>query len=177
MPMRVTRSDIRRRIQRMDNQFRREALGVLSEYGNVRLNTFNAVVSDWDHKPRFNLNLVNKDDVIGFKVEATGQHANIWDYVNEGTGMAGGFRSTRYPIRPKRPGGRLKFRTGYRARTAPNAQFGVGDGSRTGDFVTTDLVLHPGIEPRDFTKKADEVQTEPFRQDIHNAFRRAVRRV
>lgn len=106
--------------------------------------------SDWKNKPSFSVVLtVTSPDTFEVIVKPDGSRAKIWKYIDLGTGLYGA-RGRSYIIQAKNPGGFLKFRTGYSARTAPIAQYGVGTGTANGAWVQKRMVIHPGIKSRKF---------------------------
>lgn len=115
--------------------------------GNAMRDYYRQVVADWSNEPDWRV-LGSWQGVarLLLTVETIGDFADIWQYVDLGTDP--------HIIRPKVPGGKLHFRAGYSARTAPVAQFAVGSGRATGQHVSKDFVLHPGNEPREFTTEA-----------------------
>jgi hypothetical protein len=54
---------------------------------------------------------------------------------------------------PRRP---LRFKTGYVPKTTPGSPFSSGPGVAVGPWRSAKQVMHPGIEPRDFTGQAVE---------------------
>jgi hypothetical protein len=90
----------------------------------------------------------------------------IWQYVDKGTGsyVPGG---NAYWIFPRSPGGKLFFQGGYNAKTRPTAKANVGDGSRSGAWVTSEGVVHPGIKGRKFSETyRDRIVRPRFKQRI-----------
>lgn len=125
--------------------------------------SFARTVQTWKRKPAFKV-FPSKPISRGFRVVAVGPNADIYRYVSRGTKP--------HVIRPKGKanGGadRLRFQTGYTAKTKPG-RISAGSGGKFGPTVYHDEVMHPGIEARDFEgqirAKADErwqraVQTE-----------------
>ena len=100
------------------------------------------VVRDWSHKVDFDDTIV----VTRFRTELTikpkGRNVKIFGYVDKGT-------KGPYIIAAKNVP-RLKFRTGYSARTAPSAKYNQGSGQSFGSWVSTKTVIHPGIAARNF---------------------------
>lgn len=75
-----------------------------------------------------------------------------WEWISEGTGIHGPKKRT-YKIRPKKPGGRLRFGTPYTPATkaaggAGRPRFIAQQASVGGDIVYAKEVTHPGIAPR-----------------------------
>lgn len=107
------------------------------------------VVSDWQNKPSFDIQVTSSQKTTEYLLKASGRSKDIWTYIDLGTGTWGKNHAP-YPIYPKTPGGLLKFKTGYSAKTSPS--FGRGTGTASGPWVSTPFVLHPGIKSRNFMK-------------------------
>lgn len=176
MPSRVIRSNYRRELIRQTEVVKRELAQTAFGLGQELQQYKTDVVRTWKNKPRFVTVIDITDNRITVLVDTKGDAKDIWRYVDEGTGKAAGNRSDDYPIRPKAPGYPLRFQRGYNARTQPVAAYDVGDGSRSGDWVATYEVRHPGITPREFTKQARRNLQRTFRREIENAIRRGIRR-
>lgn len=101
-------------------------------------------VREWRNKPGFGETVYNGFDRIEFLVKPTGSAkvVRIFGYVDLGT--------KRHLIFPKIPGGMLKFRTGYSARTQPIAKYNQGSGQSFGSWVSKAYVNHPGNKARLF---------------------------
>lgn len=123
---------------------------MLLDTGQEFADKVKAAGSDWKIKPDASVEIsypgANITEVL---VKPSGSRAKIWKYIDLGTGLYGA-RGRSYVITPKTPGGYLKFRTGYSARTAPIAQYGVGTGTANGPWVQKRMVIHPGIKSRKF---------------------------
>lgn len=139
------------------------------EYGSERQRYFTQVVANWEGKPRFIVQVNRDGNVINLRVVAVGRHANKWYWVDRGTGQAAGNREDRYPIRPHGDYP-LRFQVGYSPYTEAPARHNAGDGSRFGDWVSTYLVEHPGIEPREFTQKIRRDQLRTVIPDVARKF-------
>lgn len=137
---------------------------------------FNDVVSSWKNKPRFIIHYATNDREITLEVYAVGNAADVWGWINRGTGKWGA-KGQPYPIRPKQPGYPLKFRGGYNPRTKPVAMYDVGNGKASGEWRSPMEVMHPGIEPRKFDEAAQENIKPYFRRRINNSIRREVRKI
>lgn len=101
-------------------------------------------VREWRNKPNFGETVYNGQDRIEFLIKPTGSRkvVQIFQYVDLGT--------KRHLIFPKLPGGMLKFRTGYSARTQPIAKYNVGTGQSFGSWASKAYVNHPGNKARLF---------------------------
>ena len=107
---------------------------------------YQRTTSTWGSRPRFE----SSYDYTATTATATvGTDNAIYGYVDRGTGLWGPKRA-KYPIVPKGPGYPLKFRSGYKAKTAPGV-IGSGGGGSFGPFVRAWGVMHPGIKTRGFT--------------------------
>jgi hypothetical protein len=84
--------------------------------------------------------------------------------------VSGGTRA--HPITPLKPGGLLRFRGRFRAKTRVRV-IGSRAGGASGPFVTAKRVAHPGTEPRDFDKVIAERRQTTFRKLTRNAVIRA----
>lgn len=179
MPSRRIGSTIRQNLIRLDHQLRREILDELNDAGDTMKREFKKVTSDWRHKPKFNTftEIGRKQIVLTVIPEKFGMAANIWRWVDAGTGRYGK-RKSAYPIRPKRtnPTQTLRFRTGYSPKTAPVAKYNQGTGSASGPWVSKKEVMHPGIKPRKFTITISNKLKPPLTVRIERAIARAIRR-
>jgi len=72
------------------------------------------------------------------------KRADIWMFLDEGT-------KGPYPIKPKKKGGKLRFSSGYKAGSKPNSVTTTASKS-FGETIYSDGVMHPGIQPRNWTK-------------------------
>jgi hypothetical protein len=75
---------------------------------------------------------------------ANSKRADIWGFLDKGT-------KGPYPIRPKKPGGKLRFASGYKAGSKPN-RVTTTQSASFGDTVYANQVMHPGIKARNWTK-------------------------
>lgn len=170
MPARKIKKNIR---QEMTRQFRLlidEAEAEMAIIGQELVADHEEAVADWEHKPQFSFTQRIAPDKISVEILVFGKYAKIWQYVDQGT------KPHEILPRPENPTQRLAFQTGYSAKTAPVAQFHVGTGARSGQWVSAKAVQHPGTKARKFTKTfSDDLQREMARR-IENAFRRAERR-
>lgn len=168
MPVRVVRSQLRQLLLRKDAEMRRELTVEMRAIGYELKAKHEQVVKDWKNKPVFKIGYSITPYRIFVRVFADGKNAKIWQYVNEGTKA--------HLIFPRVRGTKLKFRTGYEAKTAPVAKVNAGGGRSTGNWVATEGVSHPGTEARKFTETFDDELKQVFRRRIEAAIKRAVRR-
>jgi hypothetical protein len=171
---RIARASARVAILRQANLARAELANAMNEFGQLLLAKHEEAVRPWTEQPRFVMTTTFTPKLLVVHVEPTGPFAERWLWIDKGTGTYGPKRAP-YIIQAK-PGKRLIFQTGYSAKTEPIANANAGDGSRSGPWVSTQLVIHPGIRPRKFSEKFIEDLKPDFRRIMENAFRRALRR-
>jgi hypothetical protein len=101
----------------------------------------------------------------------------IWNWLDKGTGLWGP-RKAKYPIRPRRPGYPLRFRTGYVARTKPNSFQArlSGGGQATGPEARAMHVMHPGIKSRNWTPMLVDKTVEWFFERLPYELEREIKR-
>lgn len=135
---------------------------------------FRGAVSNWKNKPSFRAKLYAEISFYQVTVTPSGKGEKIFKYVDLGTGLWGKHHR-KYPI-PKIivPGKYLRFQTGYVAKTAPIARGNVGNGARFGNWVTKAQVMHPGIEPREFSRQFLEDLTPSLKQRLDVALKRSL---
>lgn len=162
-----------------DTALQAELLVELHDTGDTIEAEFDQVTTRWKHKPKFRklVSIGHNRLEVTVEPEKFGLANAIWRWVDMGTGKWGK-RKSPYPIRPKRTNtkGVLSFRTGYQPRTAPVAKFNVGMGRATGGWVSKKEVMHPGIEPREFTETVYKLIDKTFKRRIDRAIRRAILR-
>ena len=159
---------IRRRNAQLQDAMQAELEAMIVEAKAYHQNA----VRNWTKKPKWKVRTIRTRQELGAQLETTGDMREIFTYVNDGTGQ---YRPSGNPywIFPKRPGGKLAFQIGYDAKTRPTAKANVGTGRRSGDWIKTDAVLHPGIEGREFSKTYQQRVLEPnFKQRIVKRVRR-----
>ena len=100
-------------------------------------------VREWTHRVEFVEVMTLERTWIEAHIKPDGEAVKIFQYVDLGT-------KGPYIIAPKTPGGRLRFQTGYSARTQPIAKYNQGTGQSFGAWVQAKSVMHPGIDARKF---------------------------
>lgn len=124
------------------------------------------VVRDWSHKVDFDDTIV----VTKFRTELTikpkGRNVKIFGYVDKGT-------KGPYIITAKNAP-RLKFQTGYSARTAPTAKYNQGTGKSFGSWASPKTVIHPGIKPRKFIETFTDDLVPSLKDRIDSEVRKAL---
>lgn len=116
-------------------------------------------VSTWETKPRFTVKVSAREIEVRTDDE-------IWAYVDRGTKP--------HVIRPKRPGGMLRFRSGYAAKTRPGSIIS-GPGGASGPVVWAKEVQHPGTKARGFSRRLQAKWKEKYPRDMQKAINEAVR--
>lgn len=111
-------------------------------------------VGGWSSPLRFKANVEDKgngDIYLGaYQNKKTNKRAQIFDWVDKGTGLWGP-KKKKYKIRPKKKGGVLAFKTPYTAGSVPNSTTTAP--ARVGsNQVFAAEVTHPGIKSRNWTK-------------------------
>ena len=128
------------------------------------LKEFQAVVQNWEHKPKF----IAKRKGYDITVRPTGPNAKIWRYVNDGT-------------RPHKIKARnaptLRFKWGgpgsYVPKTKFWGQFGGPGVVRGGTWRSPKEVRHPGTKPREFDSRIANRMAPVLAQAIRDAISRA----
>lgn len=122
---------------------------------------YQATVRTWRRKPTFVK--INPRKLFGSIDAKVTTKDEIYFFVEEGTRP--------HMIRPKR-GGRLRFQTGYRAKTKPR-RLGSTPGGSFGPFVSSTGVLHPGTVAREFSKEIAKRRKKLLVSLTQRAFRRS----
>lgn len=128
---------------------------------------FKETVNGWSQKPDFGWAQTKSADEISIRVYPTGQYSEIWKLVNAG--------SPPHSIFPKKQGGVLAFRPGYRSATRPG-QLRSGRKYRSGPYRLARSVNHPGFEARKFTELIAQEFAENYAMDMQEAVTEVARR-
>lgn len=89
----------------------------------------------------------------------------IWGMLNEGTKP--------HRILPKKPNGKLRFRTGYASKTTPGV-LGSNSGGASGGSVFARGVNHPGTSPRSWDETAKDKYDDLLGKIVQRAIDAAV---
>jgi len=160
-------------VKKIGKQLGRTLKETLEEIGTNAKAYYLREIANWDGKPVFVVQVVDNPATLDLTVRATGDMRDIWYWVDEGTGLHGEKRRA-YPITAVNAPA-LRFKTGYSAKSAPIARGNVGDGSRSGNWVSKRTVMHPGIRGRKFadTYFQDEIDVIVIiNQSIQDGIRR-----
>lgn len=140
-----------------------------NQVGPALVKSHQLVVANWTHKPDFESKTQIRSDVIITTVYPTGENAQIYLYVDQGTKP--------HEIKPVRAK-LLRFTTGYQPKTlAKPARTVGGGGTATGDQVFAKIVHHPGTEAREFSQTIAEDIKPSYSNFINNAFKKIARAV
>lgn len=123
------------------------------------------VVQDWETDVAFTGTIVSESDRIVLTVGPTGDGADIYKFVDQGTRP--------HTITPK-SAPRLAFQAGtYIPKTKPIGQIVSGGGQvQGGELVFAKQVNHPGTKARQFSETiAEDIGTD-FQREAENAFQR-----
>jgi len=126
---------------------------------------FEETTKTWDHEVEFkeHTHLAMSDLVMSVEVETDDE---IYGYVSNGTRP--------HPIVPKKQGGTLVFKTGYKAKTTPR-QIGSGSGGSFGPTVFAKAVKHPGTKARRFPTTIWKKRLPEFYAAMWTAWRKAIK--
>lgn len=122
---------------------------------------FQQTVKTWKRKPTFEMVVAVGPKSIDILV---GTDDEIYGYVDKGTAP--------HLILPKKPGGKLRFQSNYKAKTIPNV-IGSRSGGSSGNVVFSDGVIHPGTEARNFDKIIAKKWEPIYKRRIEQALSRA----
>lgn len=127
---------------------------------------FGRTVQGWHDRPDFHSRRVDTTSQLGIRVFADGPNAKQYALIN------GGARP--HIIQPRRARV-LRFRPGYRAGTRPRVLSSTAY-QRSGDFVSANVVHHPGFTAREFTDVIAETHEPEFEKDMQEAISSATRK-
>lgn len=177
MPTRRIRSDLRKTLIRQDKALRQELHDEMQTTAVDMANWLTIATRGWTKvKVRFAPRVETLPDRLRAFADVAGTGKKIFGYIDKGTGLYGPKKKA-YEIKPKPPNKVLSFRTGYKPKTGPSARINIGPGKATGKRVVAMKVIHPGIQPRDFTKVVSKELKPSFDQRIDKAIRRAIKSV
>ena len=121
----------------------------------------------WVAPPAFKSRITGSTSRVMMIVHPIGRQAKKYERIDFGTNPR--------VIRPRKPGGILKFQPKYLASTIPNRLWSRV-AKRRGAFVYARIVHHPGIRPRNFSKQVYQTMNPEFRRRMENLIRRELRR-
>lgn len=152
----------RRGKKRLDlSEVQEEIIGLLDDWGNVLIGYHERVTSTWEHKPRFEFDVIRQrpgqGGTYGLLGVAVSTDDDIYHYLNEGTGV-------RYATMTKDFQPKTKFRT---------LDSGVGKGSLA--YVST-KDARAGIQARMWDDEIAKLVEKRFKQELSAAFKRGARK-
>lgn len=127
---------------------------------------FEGTVEGWVERPEFHYRSIVNSQRIAVQVFPYGRGKSKYELVNAG--------SPSHIITARRPGGFLRFQTGYRSATTAGS-LSSRSKYRFGGFMRTYSVNHPGFEARDFPKLIAAKNADKFALDMQDAVNEAVR--
>lgn len=176
MPTRRIRSSLRQTLIRQDKSIRKELRAEMQDVAQEFADWLTVATNTWKQvKVRFAPRVEIKPGMLRAFVDVAGTGKKIFGYIDKGTGKYGPKKKA-YEIKPKPPNKVLAYQKGYKPKTGPGAQINIGPGKATGKWVRVKKVMHPGIQPRDFTKTVGKELKPSFDKRIDNAFRRGIRK-
>lgn len=123
----------------------------------------------WEHKPKFKEEVIVSQRRVMIKVYPVGPNAEIYNYVDKGT--------KKHIIRPRKPGGTLRFKWGgpgsYTPKTMPG-RHGSTKSYQRGKIVYRKIVHHPGNKGRYFARYISKHYTPTLRRRYKEAIIRAM---
>ena len=135
----------------------------MAEGGEILKKAAEGVTSNWSDPPKFEVHVkLGSSPKQGIICWVTTEDER-YNWLDRGTGLWGP-KHREYPISAK-PGHVLAFPSVFEPKTRPNS-LRAGAGSSGGPTVFRQTVMHPGIEPRNFTKQ--------ICKEYHAEFSRAV---
>jgi hypothetical protein len=134
LPKRKSAGDIQRQL----------LAGMQAIARDVRVD-FGRTTRSWSESVNWTVQTQGRGNDIVFKVFTTNQ---IYNWVNDGTGEAGGNRSGWYPIAPRNKKA-LSFPGSFTSKTVPGS-LDARSGGKFGNIRVEPYVTHPGIKPRKF---------------------------
>jgi hypothetical protein len=127
---------------------------------------FEQTVFGWSRKPNFGWVQTRTGDEISVMMYPEGAAADTWALVSSG--------APGHVIVPKRSGGFLRFKPGYRAATTPG-KLQSRRAYRSGPTVGAAIVNHPGFTAREFPKLIADEFEETYAGEMQDAINIAAR--
>lgn len=140
----------------------------LNETGKILDRGFYPTINSWaGDRPSFGhqIGRTGKSAWVHSGPKGAGVAVEKWRRIDEGT-------KQNYPIRPRKRK-YLRYRKEFAAKTTPGV-LGSRPGGKYGDWTTRDMVVHPGVTPRQWSKTLGEREIGPFVVRIQNAVTRGL---
>jgi hypothetical protein len=122
---------------------------------------FDKTVTTWSDQPNFQTEHYFGQNVMWVKVLT---YSKTYRLVNAG--------AKPHEIRPRRAK-MLRFQNQYRAKSRPKLIRSFA-GGKSGDYISTPVVKHPGFEARKFDETIAEEYTKTFHDDIQDAIKEGI---
>ena len=120
--------------------FKTKLRKTLREEGKIDKKMLQKTTATWKgSKPRFKVVEKVTPQEMSVEVVPSGKGAEKWNWLEEGTEP--------HIIKPKKAGGRLYFRTGFKPKTKIG-KLKSGKGKRGKKLAVAKWVMHPGTKPR-----------------------------
>lgn len=146
------------------DRIRLEVLNELKSQAKIIVGEYGKTTATWKTQVQFDYSLSTKSGDLTVVVAPNGPGAEVYGYVDDGTEP-----HDIYPVRAKR----LRFLSGYKAKTRPNV-IGSTSGGSYGEEVFRMHVRHPGTEARNFSKIIEKRRRAPFRKAMLAAIKRGM---
>lgn len=180
MSMKLVR--IPQAVRRMHPEVVKEIRTAYDTLGKAAIGTLAEDVADWSDKPTFKyiVKVTKKGWSMEIKYDKRTIGGKHYTWVDKGTGsyVEGG---EPYIIEPKNPGGMLRFKLPSMTKTLAASGIPSKSSQAPPGSVSTNAVLHPGIDPRQFSqelvKHLKSRKSGSFRNVTEAAIKRAFRRL
>lgn len=145
-----------------DKEIKREIRNAVFRVGRQVKRDFERTVETWEHKPKFSLTTsVRQDSEPGFLV---GTDDEIYNWVNNGTPEH---------IYGPSTASQLYFQPDYTSKTEPD-EIMSRSGGKSGAFVSAQIVINPGISPRNFDKILAAKYEKIWKRAIEDAIKAGI---
>ena len=134
----------------------------LREEGQIDKRLLQQTTATWrGTKPRFKVIERVTPEELSVSVIPSGKGAEKWNWLEEGTKA--------HIIRPRKRGGRLYFRTGFKPKTKIG-KLKSGRGKSGTNLVVAKQVRHPGTEPRRWRQVIHRMRSKPLLRKLRGNF-------
>ena len=134
----------------------------LREEGKIDKRMLQKTTATWKgSKPRFRVVEKVTPNELSVEVIPSGAGAKKWNWIEEGTKA--------HIIRPKKRGGVLHFRTGFKPKTKVG-KLKSGRGTRGKGWASAKMVRHPGTKPRLWRQVVWRKRNRPLLRKLREDF-------
>ena len=134
---------------------------MVSKTGPELRREFDKTTSTWNDKPVFKTEQYSGTAVMWLKVFT---YSEKYRLVNAG--------AKPHDLRPRKAKF-LRFQTGFKAKTRSHF-IGSNAGGKSGNYISTPAVHHPGFEAREFDQTIADEYADTFREDIQDAISQGI---